>query len=315
MSSEQKVVKRTYIKVPEFKADHMKVRIEAQHAKNFKSAILFIRFETENAKPETVAVLNAMIRQYARIHDMGVGISAKNNIMKVIPGETSIYIMTDEHHIVSNIKLFYKYIIEKKLDGRSPAIKAVTSYETIKPSISTMNVIVYGKCQGFIKKFPANGKDDGKINPIKSLEAGLVVNKTASGIIPVNAIECPTLSINTQEPHVRLMVAIILAEIPFIFRASNIQFNTVSDMERAKELLHDRKLNIIVLKRFVEQLKPEFEKDKPSEAFVNRFRIIARVMFNLKGSNNDCTGDLIKLFVESCKGRTNTAITNLAKIK
>ncbi len=319
MSSEQKPVKRTSIKVPEFTvgegSDGIKVAIEAQHMKNFKSVILFIKLGVKDAKSDSTSVLNGLIRQYARIHDMGVGISTKTNIMSIIPGAQSIYIMTDEHHILPNIKLFYKYILEKKLDSVSTVIKQSTNYESVKASIVSMNVIVYGKCQGFIKKFPAQGEKTDKITPITSLQTGLVVNKPTAGAINVNKVDCPEIAINTQDVQARLMVAIILASVPFTFDANNIRFNCAADAECAKKLLRDRKANIVVLKRFVEQMKPTFDKDTPTADFVNRFRMFARIMFNLKGCNNDCSVETVKLFIDSCKGRTNTIITNLAKVQ
>ena len=314
MSSEQKSGKRVYLKVPEFSAGDIKVSIEAQHMKNFKSVILFIKLNVKDAKSDAVSVLNALIAQYARNHDMGVGISSKTNIMKVIPGFASIYIMTDEHHVLPNIKLFYKYIIEKKLDNPA-AVKTATNYEAVKQQITGIHATVYGKCQSFIKKFPEGNAKTDKLTPIKSLETGLVFPKSATGAIPVNNVEQPELGIGTQDVQARLMVAIILADIPFVFDANNIKFTNVTDMERAKMILHDRKTNIIVLKRFIEQMKPEFEKDVPTSAFITRFKIFAKIMFNMKGTNNECGNDTVKLFIEACKGRTNMVLTNLSKVK
>jgi hypothetical protein len=314
MSTEQKSSKLSYIKVPEFAAGNVKINIEARHAKNFKSAILFIRFGLKDTKSDIASVINGLIQQYARTHDTGIGISAKTNIIKIIPGIQSIYIMTDEHHILPNIKLFYKYVNEKKIDGQSPIIRSACMYEAIKDAITSINVIVYGKCASFIKKFANKQDKSDRLSPIKSLETGLVVNKTAAGVINIYAKDCPTLCIGTQDTQVRLMVSVILADIPFTFSAANIQFNSQTDLETARELLRDRKTNIIILKRFVEQMKPEFDKDVPTNEFIERFRMFARIMFNLKGTNNDCSAETVKLFIDACKGRTNTSLTALSKL-
>ena len=319
MTDSGKVEKKTYIAPTEVVTkDGIKIKLEALHVKNFKTAIVYIKLNLATSAGVTADVINALIAQYAKVHDIGVGVSVKTNIIKIIPGESSVYIMTDEHHILPNIKLFFKYIMESKLSIAIP-LKENTFYDNIKKTVQGIQVVVYGKCQSFIKKFP-DGKSD-KVSPMQSLQNDLVIGKTSTGVVSrINSDVVYSISVNTQDTFARLMIAILLTSIPFTFKADTIVFTNEVDMNKAKTVLKDRKSNILVLKRFIEQTKPVLKAEgSKTEADVSasqrRFTTLARVMLNLKGAGNPIANNGIQTFILQCKNRSNNVLTQLSKLK
>ena len=319
MTDTGKVEKKTYIAPIEVVTkDNIKVKLEALHVKNFKTVVIYIKLNLSTTAGVTGDVINALIAQYARVHDVGVGISVKSNIIKILPGESSVYIMTDEHHVLPNIKLFFKYIMETKLAVAIP-LKENTFYDNIKKAVQGIQVIVYGKCASFIKKFP-DGKSD-KASPMQSLQNDLVIGKTSAGVVSrINSDVSYSLNVNTQDTFARLMIAILLTSVPFTFKADNIVFNSEVEMNLAKSILKDRKSNILVLKRFIEQTKPVLKAEgSKTEADVaasqRRFTTLARITLNLKGAGNPIANNGIQTFILQCKNRSNNALTQLSKLK
>ena len=297
------------------------IEIQAQHVKTMKSVILFIKVDlNKQTVQQSLPLLNSIIQQYAKVHDVGVGVSVKTNIMKIIPGSQSIYIMTDEHHILPNIKLFYKYLFEARLLA-APNFETTVYYEALHNSIVGLNITVYGKCATFNKKLymgNSSGKTD-KITPQQSLSDGLDRGRVIQGSIPPNPkFKQFSINIGTQDTYPKIMVAIILADIPFYFKANEIVFNTELDMNRAKAQLSERKNNIILLKRFIEQTKPVLKQEGNEKKFKDaqlRFSTLAKIMLALKGTGNPVGSNAVQGFVEACKGRTNPILTILSKLK
>lgn len=297
------------------------VAIDSYHVKYLKSVILFIKVElNKQVIQQSLPLLNAIIAQYAKVHNVGVGISCKTNIIKIIPGSQSIYIMTDEHHILPNIKLFYKYLYEARLI-QNVSFESTLYYEAVHSAIQGLSINIYGKCATFNKKLALGNlksKSD-KITPQQSLIDGLDQGRIMQGSVAANPkYQQYAININTQDTYPKIMVAVILAEIPFYFKANSIIFQTEEDMEQAKKLLSDRRNNIVLLKRFIEQTKPVMKIEGNEQKYKDaqtRFGILAKIILALKGTGNPIGGNAAQEFILACKGRTNPVLTNLSKLK